>query len=90
MARQEWIIRFWCTKEAVAKALGRGLVVGLKNLVVKELDSEAGLVKVALRGKLAQEFPGLAKAAVTVGTIKEKDYIVAITICEGDEHDQGE
>ena len=27
--RQEWALRMWCAKEAVGKALGRGLSAGL-------------------------------------------------------------
>jgi malonyl CoA-acyl carrier protein transacylase/phosphopantetheinyl transferase len=33
--RDEGIARFWCAKEAVAKALGRGLVEGPQTLVVR-------------------------------------------------------
>ena len=42
--RDEGIARFWCAKEAVAKALGRGLVEGPQTLVVRR-EATAGTVR---------------------------------------------
>ena len=91
--REEWITRFWCAKESVGKALGRGLIEGPKSLVVQELDAQTGTVKVALRGKLSEAFPEFAGAQIVAYTAtsnahprglsaKEENYIVASTICE--------
>jgi len=85
--RQQWVVRFWCAKEAVAKALGRGLIEGPQSLSVRSLDVQTGTVKIALQGKLADEFPDLANATVVVHTAQEKDYIFASTTCQGDERD---
>ncbi|MBW1743509.1 MAG: polyketide synthase dehydratase domain-containing protein [Deltaproteobacteria bacterium] len=82
--RQQWVFRFWCAKEAVAKALGRGLIEGPKSLSVQRLDVKTGALKIALQGKLADEFPDLADATVLVHTAQEKDYIFASTICQRD------
>jgi phosphopantetheinyl transferase (holo-ACP synthase) len=38
--RAEAVTRFWCAKEAVAKALGRGLAEGLRSVVVRECMAE--------------------------------------------------
>ena len=34
-ARQEWLTRFWCAKEAVGKAVGRGLIHGPQSVIVR-------------------------------------------------------
>jgi phosphopantetheinyl transferase len=80
--RDEWITRFWCAKEAVGKGLGRGLINGPKSLVVQELDTQTGTVKVALQGKLSEAFPEFVGAQIVAYTTKEENYIVASTICE--------
>lgn len=89
-ARQQWVIRFWCAKEALAKALGRGLIEGPQGLAVQQLNVRTGDVKIALQGKLAQEFPKLSKSAVVVHTAQEENYIVACTVCERNEHVRSE
>ena len=81
-ARQQWVIRFWSAKEAAAKALGRGLAEGPQSLAVQALDVKTGIVKIALKGKLAEEFPDLARTAVVVYTGQEEKHIFASTICE--------
>jgi len=80
--QEEWMTRFWCAKESVGKALGRGLIEGPKSLVVQELDAQTGTVKVALQGKLSEMFPEYAGTQIIVYTAKEENYIVASTICE--------
>jgi phosphopantetheine--protein transferase-like protein len=80
--RPQWVIRFWCAKEAVAKALGRGLIEGPRSLSVQGLDVPTGTVKVALQGKLADDFPDLANTTVVVHTNREKDYIFTSTVCQ--------
>ena len=67
-ARQQWVIRFWSAKEAAAKALGRGLAEGPHSLAVQTFDIKTGIVKIALKGKLAEEFPDLARTAMIVYT----------------------
>jgi phosphopantetheine--protein transferase-like protein len=81
-ARQQWLIRFWSAKEAAAKALGRGLAEGPQSLAVQALDVKTGIVKIALKGKLAEEFPDLARTTMIVYTGREEKHIFASTICE--------
>ncbi len=85
-ARQQWVIRLWCAKEALAKALGRGLIQGPQSLIVRELNIPAGDVKVALQGKFAEEFQEFSQSTVVVHTALEEDYIIASIICERDKH----
>jgi len=45
-SNDDWPLRFWCAKEAVAKALGQGMVAGPQALVVEALDVHTGSVKI--------------------------------------------
>ena len=56
-SRREGILRFWCVKEAVAKAVGSGMVGGPLNLVVEKMDLGSGKMQVSLRGKIARQAP---------------------------------
>lgn len=78
----EWILRLWCAKEAVAKALGRGFLEGPHSIRIQAFDLQTGVVRVTLKGKLAEVFPGFAGAELVAYTVREGDYIVASTLCE--------
>jgi acyl transferase domain-containing protein/4'-phosphopantetheinyl transferase EntD len=58
----------WCTKEAVAKALHRGLPNLLREVEVRAMDAGSGLVEVHLRGDLRAELERRGAAAPTVVT----------------------
>jgi phosphopantetheine--protein transferase-like protein len=76
-AKEEWLLRFWCAKEAVAKALGRGMNRGPRCLVVQQCDVYNGIVQVALSAALAQEFPQRVAEPISAYTTREGDLIVA-------------
>ena len=59
-ANEEWSLRLWCAKEAVAKAIGRGMVGGPGGLRIQDADIRTGVVQVALSGELAKELPHFA------------------------------
>ena len=80
-AREPAFLRLWCAKEAVAKAVGRGLSAGTHSVVVRGIDAASGLAQVELSGELAAEFPALAGSPLKVATLLEKDYVVAATLC---------
>jgi acyl transferase domain-containing protein/phosphopantetheinyl transferase len=81
-ARQEWLTRFWCAKEAVGKALGRGLTHGPQSVIVKGLDAASGVLKVALGDRFAGEFPELVGVPMAVYTTRHRDFVIASTLCE--------
>lgn len=81
-ARDEWVARLWCAKEAAAKALGKGLAEGPRSLRVCSLDRATGRVEVMLGEGLARAHPELAGAPLAVYTAREDDWAVASTICE--------
>ena len=80
--RDEGIARFWCAKESVGKALGRGLDGGPRNLVVTGVDQATGVVRVRLGPQLAAAFPDLDGAQLLAYTKREEEYVVATTLCE--------
>lgn len=81
-ARDEWIARLWCAKEAAAKALGKGLAEGPRSLQARSLDRVTGRVEIVLGEGLARAYPESAGGPVTVYTAREDDWAVASTICE--------
>jgi acyl transferase domain-containing protein/phosphopantetheinyl transferase len=81
-ARIEWILRLWCAKEAVAKALGRGLMDGPRSVQIQTFDLRTGMVTVALQGKLAETFADFVDSSLLVYTAREEDYVMASTLCE--------
>jgi phosphopantetheinyl transferase len=78
-ARREWHLRMWCAKEAVGKALGRGLVPGLHAFRVEATRAD-GAVCVALDAGLAGEFPALAQAPVVAYTSRSGDVITSAAV----------
>jgi phosphopantetheine--protein transferase-like protein len=81
-ARDEWVTRFWCAKEAAAKALGKGLVGGPRSVAVRKVHAPTGTVEVVLGDGLAQGFPELAGVPLVVYTAREEGWVVASTLCE--------
>jgi acyl transferase domain-containing protein/phosphopantetheinyl transferase len=81
-ARQEWLTRFWCAKEAVGKAIGRGLLHGPQSVLVEAVEAADEVIKVTIGDRFAGEFPGLAGMFLTVYTIRHRDFIIASTLCE--------
>ncbi len=81
-AKIEWVLRFWCAKEAVAKALGRGFLDGPHCIRIQAFDLKTGEVTVALQGKLVEAFTGFAGTGLMAYTAREGDYVIASTLCE--------
>jgi len=81
--REERALRLWCAKEAVGKALGRGLMGNPLNLEARTSDANLETVSVGVAGRLAREFPGLVGSSVTAFTGREGDLIVATALYEG-------
>lgn len=79
-SRPEQVTRFWCAKEAVAKALGEGLVEGVHALHVASVDSDRQLT-VVLGRELAARFPQFAEQPLVVWTYVEDGYVVAASLC---------
>ena len=76
-ARREWHLRMWCAKEAVGKALGRGLAPGLGAVQVTEASLADGAVRLKLGGALEAEFPVVARRELVTFTTREGDYVAS-------------
>jgi len=57
---QTTMLHFWCAKEALAKALGKGLMGSPLNVVIEAYDRATGRVDMKIAGGLAQQFPQFA------------------------------
>ena len=67
------LIRFWCAKEAVSKALGTGIRYSPKELVVTSYQPDSGAVTVRLEGAWLEPFKSFKgrDIGVTVKTIRD-------------------
>ena len=50
------IIKFWCAKEAVSKALGTGIRYSPREMVVTRFQPDSGVVTVRLEGAWTEAF----------------------------------
>jgi phosphopantetheinyl transferase len=76
-ARREWHLRMWCAKEAVGKALGRGLAPGLDALRVTEARFADGAIRLRLGDALEAEFPAVRRRELVTSTTREGDYVAS-------------
>ena len=76
----EWAHRIWCAKEAVGKALGRGLPGGPRDLTLCALDVDNGTVEMEVTGKLAQELPDFAGSRLQAHTLCDGELVAATAL----------
>lgn len=85
-SRQEWALRMWCAKEAVAKALGRGFSAGIQAFHIVgiiSMGAGSGMVQLELRDQALEHFPRFRSIPITAYTGREKDYVFSTTIYQG-------
>jgi phosphopantetheinyl transferase len=80
VSEREWATRLWCAKEAVGKAIGRGLNGNPCDLEMQEVDRTSGMVVVKLRDRLAREVPELADHALVAQTVCEDKWVIATAL----------
>jgi phosphopantetheine--protein transferase-like protein len=78
--RKEWFLRLWCAKEAVAKALGRGIMGNPHNLVIQDVDVETGTVNLNIDGQLARELRNYANTSLTAYTGCDETVVFATSL----------
>ena len=71
------LIRFWCAKEAVSKALGTGIRYSPRELVVESFDAADGELSVSLQGQWLDEFKAFKGRPVRVKTALVKGHVLA-------------
>ncbi|MBD3181836.1 acyltransferase domain-containing protein [Candidatus Poribacteria bacterium] len=75
---------FWCAKEAVAKALGRGFMNSPRDIVISgysgcNVGKNIEVIETEIRGKLLNEFPKYASIKVKVYTKRHNEFILGVT-----------
>jgi len=78
--RQEWALRMWCAKEAVGKALGRGLSAGLLAFHITRTVTASGIVEIELRDGALNQCPQLQGKSLTVYTACESNFVFSAII----------
>ncbi len=71
------IIRFWCAKEAVSKALGIGIRFSPREMRVSDYQSDEGAIIVRLEGAWAEAFKKLRGVDIPVTTRIVRDHALA-------------
>ncbi len=74
--KNEWFLRFWCAREAVAKALGTGLS-GSGRLSISGFDKKNSLVDISISDQTGL-FSDLQSRNIRVQTMKKTGLVVAI------------
>jgi phosphopantetheinyl transferase len=76
----EWTLRLWCAKEAVSKALGRGLMGIPKDLTAKAVDADTGDIEIEIAGQTAAHVTHVPHNKAIVKTFREDNFIIAISM----------
>ena len=71
------LIRFWCAKEAVSKALGVGIRYSPKEMTVIAFEPDTGRLAVRLTGAWAEAYPVFRGRDITVATRVMRDHALA-------------
>ena len=71
------LIRFWCAKEAVSKALGTGIRYSPRELVAESFDTATGDISIALGGQWLEAFKAFKGRPVRVKTTLMKGHVLA-------------
>ena len=71
------IIRFWCAKEAVSKALGTGIRYSPKEMVIADYRSDTGALKMRLEGAWFEAFKVFKGRYIDVTVKTVRDHALA-------------
>jgi phosphopantetheinyl transferase (holo-ACP synthase) len=74
------ILRFWCAKEAFAKALGTGIRYAAGDLRIREYDAGTGDVTIEAVGQWAESIEGLHNARFPVRAVLWQTYVIAVCV----------
>ena len=74
------MLRFWCGKEALAKALGTGLRYNPSDLRVRAVDAATGRLDLELAGQWLDAFRTLRGRAMPVHTALADDHLLATCV----------
>jgi len=74
------LLRFWCAKEALAKALGTGIRYSPSDLRARAIDIGTGRIELELAGQWLDAFRPLQGRAMPVNTARIEDHILATCV----------
>jgi phosphopantetheinyl transferase/malonyl CoA-acyl carrier protein transacylase len=74
------LLRFWCAKEALAKALGTGIRYSPSDLRARTVDMGTGRIDLELAGQWLDAFRPLRGRALPVNTALLEDHILATCV----------
>jgi acyl transferase domain-containing protein/phosphopantetheinyl transferase/acyl carrier protein len=80
--RPEWLLRTWCAKEAVAKAVGHGLDAGPRTFVIEEMEHDTGTLRLGHAGGAGAPRDGAGRARLEAYTGREGDLVFATALCD--------
>ncbi len=71
------VLRFWCAKEAISKALGTGIRFAPTDLRIRTSDPATGMLGMELRGAWAENFPMFRGKQIPIKTTVLFDHAIA-------------
>lgn len=74
------MLRFWCAKEALVKALGTGIRYSPSDLKVRSLDRDTGRLEVEITGQWLEEFPAYTGRHLPVHTHVYQGAVLGICV----------
>ena len=77
----EWYLRMWCAKEAVGKALGRGLPNGPGEIRIRDVGLKSGMVSFDLDPHLLASHPALSGNNVVARTQRDGNIVASAVLC---------
>lgn len=74
------VLRFWCAKEAISKALGVGIRFAPTDLKIRDSDPATGMLGMDLCGAWAENFPMFKDMRIPIKTTVLFDHAIACCI----------
>lgn len=74
------VLRFWCAKEAISKALGVGIRFAPTDLKIRDSDPATGMLGMDLCGAWAENFPMFRNTRIPIKTTVLFDHAIACCI----------
>ena len=71
------IIKFWCAKEAVSKALGTGIRYSPKEMIVTGFQADTGVLTIRLEGAWGEAFKSFRGRDINVTVRTVRDHALA-------------
>ncbi|MEG2725329.1 MAG: 4'-phosphopantetheinyl transferase superfamily protein [Kiritimatiellia bacterium] len=74
------VLRFWCAKEALSKALGTGIRFAPTDLRIRSSSPATGMLEMELMGAWAENFPNYRQTLIPVKTSILYNHAIAVCL----------